>query len=206
MSELDKRLFEEYMTGLCEMYDKEASKALMRLYYAVLRHLPPEQFKKGVETLLMRKTFNKMPLPAEILEAVGGKPEDAALLALHKLEKAMQDYGAYESVMFDDPVIHAVVERVDWNGERGWIGLCHMPLDELKWWKKDFPKAYAAYQGQVKTVTPMLGIHDSHNMGTVKDYSPKVRLIGDKAKIKALSAPESKEIELADELAHKMEE
>ena len=187
MSELDKNLFQEYMTGLCEMYDKEASKSLMRLYYAVLRHLAPEQFEKGVETLLMRKTFNKMPLPAEILEAVGGKPEDAALLALHKLEKAMQDYGAYESVMFDDPVIHAVVERVDWNGERGWIGICHMPLDELKWWKKDFPKAYAAYQGQgVKTANALLGIHDAHNMGIVKGYEPKIRLIGDEVKAKAL--------------------
>lgn len=177
---LNKTLFSKEFLTLCEMVEKTPSEGLTSMYYEALKNLSDDDFKRAVSTVISSKTFNKLPMPGELLSAVNGNPEDAALLALEKVEKAIREIGAYDTVIFDDPVIHAVIEALE-----GWEKICHMPLDEWKWVRKDFIKLYQAIgrnMGGRIVPTKLIGIHEFQNSqkGYKRPQEPKY--IGNEAK------------------------
>ncbi len=196
---LNKQKFNEGMMILCEQFQRDASEFLLKGYYMVLRNLTDDQFESAVMHILSTKTFNKMPLAAEILEAINGRPEDAALVALAKVEKAMQQYGGSYSVVFDDPVIHRVINAIPGS----WVGMCEMDRDELKFVLKDFLKMYVAFIARNEMDTPpkLYGRHDANNelmgyiaSGRAKEY---IGYVGDQQKAIALYA-EAKAKQISD--------
>ena len=94
---LNKKVFSEGFAGMCEMFGKEPSPALLKLYYEVLKQLTGEQFKSACVHIVSTHKYNSLPKPAEFLEFVHGVPEDRALLELQTVEKAMREVGAHES-------------------------------------------------------------------------------------------------------------
>lgn len=145
---MEKKKFSEGMAVLCEQFQREASELLLRGYWIVLQNLTNEQFEKAVLQVLSTKTFNKMPLPAELLEAVHGNLDDKAVLAISKIELAWRKgVGAYHNVCFDDPLIHVLIDR-----SGGWEKLCAIPEHDWKFFKKDLERQYKA----------MSGIHHAH--------------------------------------------
>ena len=158
---LSKSKLVEGITLLCEIYEREATELLFRGYHKALESMSDEQFENAIVQLMQTKKFSKLPLPGEIIEAVTSNPEHQALIALAKVEKAMSDYGGGYSVVFDDLVIHRVINAIP----GGWIGMCEMFRDELKFVLKDFLKMYVAFQGRDEMDTPMklYGRHDLNN-------------------------------------------
>ena len=63
----------------------------------------------------------------------------SGIVALTRLEDAMHRVGAYQSVVFDDPVIHLAVDRMG-----GWPKLCAMEDNEWKFLRRDFERLYDA--------------------------------------------------------------
>ena len=63
----------------------------------------------------------------------------SGIVAVARLEDAMQRVGAYRSVVFDDPIIHLVVSRMG-----GWPKLCAITDDEWKFRRRDFERLYDA--------------------------------------------------------------
>jgi hypothetical protein len=61
------------------------------------------------------------------------------LVALTRFEDAMQRVGGYRSVVFDDPLIHLVVNRMG-----GWTKLCAIEHEEWKFLRRDFERIYDA--------------------------------------------------------------
>lgn len=105
---------------------------------------------------------SRMPTPVEILKILRGSEEDLALAALIKVEKAMSRHGSYATVVFDDPIIHAVIDELG-----GWIKCCHVTEKELTWWEKDFRERYRHHlrRGIPLDVSPkLLGILDETNL------------------------------------------
>jgi hypothetical protein len=84
-----------------------------------------------------------MPKPADIVRMIDGSNENQALTAWHKVLYAIQHIGAYESVKFDDPLIHLVI-----NGMGGWTTLCRTNTKELHYRYAEFKERYAAYKHQ----------------------------------------------------------
>jgi hypothetical protein len=75
--------------------------------------------------------------------AQGGSKEDLhrrALLAWDAVRKAITEHGYYQSVQFDDPVIHSCIEALG-----GWQDLCSTPIEEIKWREKRFLELYPAF-------------------------------------------------------------
>ena len=91
-------------TLLCEMYNREASQLLMEGYYLVLEAVSKNEFEAAIKQVLANRKYSTLPLPADILEAIHGNPEDKAILALKMVEDAMQQHGAYKSVSFEDKI------------------------------------------------------------------------------------------------------
>ena len=108
--------------------------------------------------------------------------EDKAIVALGKVLEAVRRYGAYPSVVFDDPVTQAVIIRA----YNGWPGLCSEC--DAKSFRQEFVRTWAAYSRQ--------GLHGvGHLAGTVEitnrisgfyDHIPPPKLIGDPEKARAV--------------------
>lgn len=80
------------------------------------------------------------PKVADIVRVLQGTQGDRALLAWGKTLEAMSSVGAWRDVVFDDPVIHAVVQDLG-----GWVKLCRLPSKDLGYVQHRFCQAYQAY-------------------------------------------------------------
>lgn len=130
--------FTSGFAGLAELYSREPTEPLMMIYYHAVRDLEDPQFKAGITHVVRHRKFSSLPMPAELREAVLGDPDIQAGLALAQVEKVMREVGAYQSVLFEDPVIGAVIQSFD----GGWPGICQLHGDEWKFVRKDFLQRY----------------------------------------------------------------
>lgn len=190
---MNKNKFEITFLAMCEMYDKEVSKPLTKLYFSVLEAagLSDEDFQRAVAHVMATHKYASLPKPAEIIECVAGSPDDAAIIAIQKLESAMRDIGGYDSIAFDDPVLHVLVS----GAEGGWPGLCQMTIEDWKFERMRLIKSYKAFAGRrlPDNTDHLVGIHESDNGGRFPDWKPTIHYIGEH-KVKQIARDE-REIE-----------
>uniref|UniRef100_A0A6M3J9G8 DUF6475 domain-containing protein n=2 Tax=viral metagenome TaxID=1070528 RepID=A0A6M3J9G8_9ZZZZ len=136
---LNEIKFSEGMSLLCETYQREPSKLLMQAYYMALKDLSDSEFETAIGKVLQDRKFNKMPMPGEIREYAIGNAEDKAILAYDAFTKGKAQTGAYESVVFEDKLIHAVVQSMG-----GWYEVCMITEDEWKFKRREFIDLYRA--------------------------------------------------------------
>lgn len=162
---LDKKVFAQYITGLCEIYNKQPTKSLLQLYYFVLHQMHEEEFKSSIVELLKTRKFATLPKPAEILEYSRPDLETLAILAIDDIERAIAKGGVYLSVSFEDKVINSIIDHLG-----GWINVCKMDMTEWKWAKKEIKKLYETYSKRAEHPTHLVGINENTN-GYVKEIS-----------------------------------
>lgn len=170
--------FIQVMMVLAEAVQQELTEFKVKVYAKGLEDLPIEDIEKGAWTLIRTRTTASWPKIAEIRESVNGRPEDEAQIALARLERAMTAQGAYRTVCFDDPVIHAIVRAFG-----GWPKCCAADLDEWKFKRIEFLKVYRSFAPNLHRVeVPLMltGIHEMHPNGV-----PQIAYIGDRDKIDA---------------------
>ena len=177
---MNDKEFKKGFLVLTEMFNKNPSKPFTLMYFETVKHLAASDWQNAIKVTLQNRKFTNMPTPAEILEHAQGSPEDAAIIAIQKLETAMGSVGAHDSVMFDDPVLHALVS----TSEGGWPGLCQMPLKDWKFEKQRLVKAYKALssQGVPQEVKQLAGIAERENGGSFPSWKPTVHRIGNSPK------------------------
>lgn len=189
-----KKVFSEAMAGLCEIYEREPTALLVKTYYEVLKDIPEADFKKAISGIMRCNTYKKLPRPAEILEAVYGRPEDKAALAIAKIENAWNNgIGIYENVVFDDPIIHAIISSYG-----GWIALCQISDTEWKFTRRELEKHYRAlsstHPAHLNAPPVLWGLHGStENMAKLEliGKAPKISYIGDQKAAIAWSQPKA---------------
>lgn len=81
------------------------------------------------------------PKIADLTRLLEGSTQTQGMRAWVKLEQALRCVGAYQTVVFDDPLIHAVVTDLG-----GWTKLCQTQVDEIPFVARDFERRYAAYR------------------------------------------------------------
>lgn len=183
---LSKAKLVEGMTLLCELVGHEASEFLYRAYYTVLQDLTDEQFEEAVFEALRVQKWSKLPMPGQLLEYIHGKPEDMALIALEKVERAFSQAGCYRSVVFDDPLIHAVIQALG-----GWHNFS-FELDEWAFRRKDFLNTYRAFIGKdVPTPLRLAGRTELDPMN--RGRRVEVEYIGDRVKALAWTEERKKQ-------------
>lgn len=181
MENKDKKEFFKIIAGLGEMFGKTISDTLYELYWQALKDLSFEDFNKTANSLGQTTKF--FPKPVEFRDQVLPDIAAQASLAYAKLEKAFTQAGVYKTVVFDDPVIHAVVENLG-----GWVSYCNLPDEELKWYRKDFEKKYQDFaplivQGKIMPLVQLPGLYAADTHATSEAKAPA--LIGDGTKILA---------------------
>lgn len=178
MIKSDMKRFCFLMAALGEAFSQEASPQKVEIYYQALSDLDIVTIEKSVWQVINTRATASFPKVAEIREALRVDAEDTAILALDKFERAVREIGPYESVIFDDPVIHRVVDSFD----GGWTGLCNMTGEEWIWAKKDWLKLYKALATDTKRRTPvkLIGLIEHENsVNGHFDNIPKPKIVGD---------------------------
>lgn len=131
-----------------------------------------------------------IPKPADIIEIIDGSIKSNAALAWTKFIQAVERVGIYQTVCFDDPIIHRVVEDMG-----GWVFIGESATNtNLPFLANDFKFRYESYKSKFEIPTHqnrLLGIIEAEN--TRNGYLDKIDdpvMIGDK--IKATSVLENK--------------
>lgn len=175
----DAQRFRQLVNGVYSFYGKEISEFQLDVWWGALKALDFEAVKDAFNRHLVNPDGGKfLPRPADIVELVGGGTVDRALVAWTKFELAVRNIGSWETVVFDDAIIHRVAEDMG-----GWRELC--TRDEKAWpfVRNEFVQRYRACARAPLTDYPakLIGHTEAHNAGHFDGYVPKPRCVGDPA-------------------------
>jgi len=129
--------YREYMAALCEIHGKEPLTSItFDIYWKALEPFDDDQCETAFKDVLLHSKF--FPKPADLLERLEGRKQDQATLAWLKVLGTIKRVGTYQSVRFDDPVIHSVIQAMG-----GWIRMGEITNDEMPWKQREFERIYA---------------------------------------------------------------
>lgn len=142
MIDTDKMKFFELIGGVYAFYGKDISDFAGGVWWQAMR---PYDFA-AVADALNRHCVNPdtgqfMPKPADVVKMLSGSTQDAALVAWAKVDRAVRQVGNYETVVFDDPIIHRVLHDMG-----GWIPLGTKTEDEWPFLRNEFVNRYRGYR------------------------------------------------------------
>jgi len=102
-----------------------------------------------------------LPRPADVVRMLQGGTQDSALVAWAKVDRAVRHVGAWQSVVFDDALIHRVLHDLG-----GWMHLAMKQDDEWPFIAKEFQNRYRGYKGRNERPPyppVMIGAVEAHN-------------------------------------------
>jgi len=162
MNKTDFDDFNQVISAVGELYGKPVGEFAISLWWNALSGYD----LKAVQEALSRHVRNPdngqfMPKPADVVRMMQGSTQDSALSAWAKVDRAVRAIGPYESVAFDDPLIHCVLNEMG-----GWIQLCQKDNEEWPFVAKEFENRYRGYKA--RNVTPeyppkLIGMYEAHN-------------------------------------------
>lgn len=162
MTEKDFDEFENVISGVGDLYGKKMSEWGLSIWWEAL---------KNYDLLAIRDALSKhvrnpdtgqfMPKPADVVKMIGGSTVDSALVAWTKVDKAVRQVGTYADVVFDDPVIHRVIDDMG-----GWIAMGTKTESDWPFVAKEFENRYRGYsiRGSIPEYqNVMVGIANAQN-------------------------------------------
>lgn len=179
MLEQDTHEFAMLLIGIGEAFDKVLSQTTVDFYWNVLRNFSFAEVQRAIYLHFANPDTGKyFPLPADIIAGINGSSKEQALLAWTKTTTAMQTFGIYSSIAFDDPLIHVVLDDMG-----GWQKLCTTKVDHLPFVGKEFQERYRGYvvRKPSRYSKYLVGLVESQNRASNYSYAPPV-LFGDAAR------------------------
>jgi len=176
----DMEQFEQIIGVMNETFgdsSRPISDLKMNFYFKTLSDLTIEQLNDASIILANTKTIHTFPTPAEIRQAVEGNPQDKAAVAFDKLIGAVRCVGPYQTVIFDDPAIHAFIQSYG-----GWEEICDKTVDDWKYMRNEFIRGYNGFTGRTDVPLQLTGIHDAVNRAKGWSHRIPPSIIGDRAK------------------------
>lgn len=119
-----------------------------------------------------------LPKPADVVKLLAGTSLDAAQIAWSKVDRAVRQVGTYQSVVFDDPLIHHVIADMG-----GWVHIGTKDEEAWPYIAKEFQTRYRAFRTSgVRSDPPkLIGVFEHENARQGYRPEPPV-LLGDPAK------------------------
>jgi hypothetical protein len=154
--------FHDGIAGVMGFYGKSISRFALDVWWTAL---------KSYELPAVIDAFNRhlanpdagqfAPKPADIIRMLQGSTQDSALRAWAKVDRAVRSIGTYCDVVFDDALIHRVIQDMG-----GWIGLGTKTEAEWPFVAKEFENRYRGFRSRNEhpPYAPVLiGIATAHN-------------------------------------------
>lgn len=153
--------FAQLLTAISALYNKAISEMLIELYWRSLKRFEFQAVQNAFMAYIDHTESGQfMPKPADIIRMIEGDVASQALQAWSKVEQAIRVIGRYSTIVFDDPIIHAVITDMS-----GWIHLCNTSHKELNFRANEFTKRYRGYLLKKPTVYPkqLTGFIEQYN-------------------------------------------
>jgi len=177
----DKERFLSCLVSAAEIVGKELSPQAMKLYWEILKKYDIEDIERGFLSHASNPDVGQfMPKPADIIKAIDGSGESRSMIAWTKVDKAVRTIGCYETVVFDDPIIHKVISDMG-----GWIMFGTVTDTEYPFKANEFRARYKGWaaRSDIKYPKKMIGVFESENVQNNKKVAPPI-LIGNPEKAK----------------------
>jgi hypothetical protein len=182
MTEQDKPNFAKLLTSVMAFYRQDMSEFALGVWWEAC---------KPFDFAAVRDAFNRhavnpdngqfAPKPADVVRLLQGSNADGALIAWSKVDRAVRTIGTYQTVVFDDPIIHAVIQDMG-----GWVEIGRKEEKEWPFVAKEFENRYRGYRtqgGVVDYPRALVGIAEAQNSRGGFAIQPPV-LIGNSSKAK----------------------
>lgn len=177
MTATDRRGFAELLAGVYALKSKSLSEAVLEIWWRSLAGYD----LAAVADALGRHVTNPdtgqfLPMPADVVKMLGGTTKDASLIAWSKLDMAVRRIGSWTTVVFDDPLIHRVVDELG-----GWVWLCSQTEKEWPFVERRFCEHYRVYRARGETPpypAKLVGATDAGNVSRGHEEQQPA-LIGD---------------------------
>ena len=128
MSPEDRDKLLTVLAGVHDFYRQEMSDFAGEVWVNACAGHDVEQVSKALSAHLMDAERGQwMPKPADLVRQMAGTQSDRSRRAWGKVLEAAQRVGAYRSVAFDEPAIHAAVEDVG-----GWMSVCRTDVTNCR--------------------------------------------------------------------------
>ncbi|UEP31275.1 DUF6475 domain-containing protein [Burkholderia sp. B21-007] len=169
--------FSNLIAGVFAFYKRDVSEFALGVWWAAMK---PYDLA-AVNDALGRHSVNPdsgqfMPMPADIVKMLGGSTQDAALVAWAKVDRAVRSCGTYNSVVFDDALIHRVIAEMG-----GWVLVGGKGEEEWPFVRNEFVNRYRGYKMRSETpqyLPVLIGMAEAQNNRSGHKSQPPV-LIGD---------------------------
>lgn len=177
MTPADKHEFGRLITDVLAFYGKDASAFALSVWWEACQPFDLEQVRRTLTAHAMHPENGQFaPKPGDLVRELAGTFTDRALMAWSRVTRAMSEVGAYATVDFKDPVIHATVRELG-----GWSFICRVPNEEQQFLQKrfcDFFRTFTA-RGAPEAPLALQGEHDTGNAAKSLDSPDQVRRLGD---------------------------
>jgi hypothetical protein len=141
---LDAERFGSALAACMTLYNRPLTPDVLELYTRALARYDTDDVLRALEVHLLDPDVGQYaPKPADLVRRIAGSNTTVSARAWARVVEAVRLVGSWESVVFDDPLIHACVEQMG-----GWVKLCQMTEDEIPFRGKDFERLYLGYKQQ----------------------------------------------------------
>jgi hypothetical protein len=138
----DRGAFAKLLTEVHAYYRVDLSETVIGLFWDALARWDFADVRQAFSIHLQDPDRGQWcPRIADINRLLEGSTQTQSMRAWVKVEQALRCVGSYQSVVFDDPIIHAVISDMG-----GWVALCQTKLEDLPFRARDFERTYAAYR------------------------------------------------------------
>lgn len=176
MQSTDRAAFKTLLTDALAFYRQDVSIFALTVWWQACQPFELEQVAKALTAHAMDPERGRFPpMPADLARVLQGTRTDRSLMAWAKVMDAIRAAGAWRSVAFDDPAIHAAIVDIG-----GWVAVCTGQADDLPHLQRRFCDSHKAYTARGEFEFPPLldGEFDAENRLNGFATKPPV-LIGD---------------------------
>jgi hypothetical protein len=180
----DREALSAMLAKVMSVYGKPITTGFVDVFFDALAGFDIESVRRGLNAHVQNPDSGQFPpKPADVVRLIDGTSQDQGMQAWSRLDKAVRRVGPYQSVVFDDAIIHKVLDEMG-----GWIKLCNTPSeDDYKFQGIEFARRYRAYviAGGPGADYPrhMIGVAEAeNNTAGYRKNAPSPVLIGDESK------------------------
>ena len=166
MNNIDIQNFTNLLNQARSVYDKPAADSgVVKMWWRALERFEFTDvvgaFSRHLQDTDQGQFF---PKPADVIRNISGNTQTRAGQAWTKIDRAVRTVGPYQTVVFDDPLIHAVVDDMG-----GWVKLCDSTDADYKFKQLEFEKRYRGYCMNPPQRVPrkLIGSAEHHNAAMV---------------------------------------
>lgn len=184
MTNTDKKEFGRIWIAAYAMYGKDMTQPMLEMLFSAMENYNLEDIRRGLSGHVKNPDTGQFPpKPSDVIKHISGSSQSSAGEAWAKVDYAIRCIGNYRTVVFDDPKIHAAIERLG-----GWVKITTLDGNEYPFIQNHFLKIYQGFTVNPPTKYPnkMIGACEHQNeqeSGFLRgkaDNQPV--LIGDKEK------------------------